>query len=322
MRTFAFVVGLLVAGLVVSSTPSQEKKDTKKDTKKEAKKDEKKDEDRVKFEVTDPKKGEKVKVTVVRVTTTKLPPVPPAKDKGAEKKETVELEYSEELVATGERTTINRTYERAEITKDNDRAKPLLPTKQTVIIDKAPKNNAFTFTTNDGKALEGEGAKLLHNEFNDKNDDLRDYVLPIKPVKIDETWTLNQTALLNVLGSEGYQLDAKAAYFKGQRVQPKEARTAAGKPLAKFDVEIGVPVLFVRDDTINITPRKGALNIGKLTVRMTGEGAIDEVPKRPPVEVTNMTLESTFDVSGVSNGTDVTILVKVSETRTIERLKK
>lgn len=160
-------------------------------------------EEAVAIKIAYPKEGQRAKVTVEDKTTTKSAFTIKGNLQSKEDVKTKSLVYIDVVIENAKnakRTTkLKRTYEKAVIGTDG-KLKSIPIEGKTVLIEK--KGDKYSFTV-DGKAVEGDALKLLEDEFNKPDQDVRDAMLPKKPIKPGETWKIDPEELVRALGKEG-----------------------------------------------------------------------------------------------------------------------
>jgi hypothetical protein len=137
---------------------------------------------------------------------------------------------------------------------------------KTVLIEKGKMN--YSFALEGGGELNAEAADLLQKEFNKKNDvDMDEMMLPKKPVKVGDTWTVEPKAVEKMFGDE-MAVDKDKASVTGKLLKVYD------KDKAKWGVieyVIELPVLSIKSPMGAVDTADGS----KLKMTMTIDGCVD-----------------------------------------------
>ncbi len=244
------IAPILLAGLLAAPVAAQEKYTIK--IRKDAKGDV------VKVTETDSEKG-KMKITVMGMD------MPKDEDKG------MSAAFTEKIIEkeAGKRATkIERTYTKAELTRDGSRITPSFVGK-TVVVERTDK--AYKFTV-DGKELSGDDAKFLTEEFKDKkkddDSDLEHLLLPKEAVAVNGTWKPDVAAVVKEMMKDAeapLSVDAAKAMATGKLLK---AYKQDGKQYGIIEIEMTLPLKEIGAGAMKIAMEAGS-NI-KLTFRFDG----------------------------------------------------
>jgi hypothetical protein len=176
---------------------------------------------------------------------------------------------------------------------------------KTVLIEK--KGDKYSFTV-DGKAVEGDSLKLLDEEFNKPDQDVRDAMLPKKPIKPGETWKIDPEELIRALGKDGATFAKDKVSAGGTLVK---AYMKEGKQFGVLELVFEAPITGLGE--------KSQLTIkeGRLVMKLTGDGCIDGTAATGK-SIAKMSLGFT----GTTMGIDLKAAVESTENRTMEMLPK
>ncbi len=139
------------------------------------------------------------------------------KQKGKE-----EVVYTEEILkwpADAKRATkFSRTYEKVDKTSDRGEEVKSFLAGKTVVVDRSKDKPAFTV---DGKPPTDDQQKELDAEFGEEKSDFDKHdMLPGKPVKVGDTWTLDKKKVLAALGEKTkFGFDEEKSSFTGKLVK-------------------------------------------------------------------------------------------------------
>jgi hypothetical protein len=216
-----------------------------------------------------PKVGDRTRVTDEdRTTTRSIFTVGEKREDKVERHTKLVVYVSETLaVKKGEKkgTKIKRVYEKAEDVKDDTVTKLPLHGK-TVTIEK--KGDKYTFTYDDGKAVDGKAREELDKEFNKKDEDSIDDFIPKRPLKPGETWKMDTDKLAKLFGKEdAFTVDKKGASGNGKLV---EVYTFGGNKYGVFDMRIEFPLTELSGE--NKLPLKPG---SRMTMHIVGDGNVD-----------------------------------------------
>jgi hypothetical protein len=209
-------------------------------------------------------------------------------------KKTVKLAYTEEVLERDEKakkpTKLKRTYQTAQRVKDGGK-KTFVYQGKTVLIEK--KGDKYVFTA-DGQPLDEEDAEELEEEFN-KKDDIpleNEDLMPDKPVKLNETWTVDADKVAKAFESGGplsVVKDKTKVTGKLTKVYDKDGRRFG---VIELDIVLGVKDLKVDDQELAMKPGS------KVTVKVTLDVCIDGT-----AHTGTETGTMTFDLKGeIPNG--------------------
>jgi hypothetical protein len=171
--------------------------------------------------------------------------------KNEKKEQTTTLAYKETIVEKepGKRATkLRRAYTKAALkTIEGDRTtETTLPYQgKTVFIEK--KDGKYHFKIEGGEELTGEDAELLNKSFNKGDDDsdeedLEKALFPKKPIRVDESWTLDPAPLLKSFekGSKSpFPLDKAKVSGTGKLLK---AYKKDGSQFGVLDLGITLPI--------------------------------------------------------------------------------
>ena len=214
-------------------------------------------------------------------------------DKG--EKKTLRQVYTEEIVekpaGAKKPTKLARTYQTATATKDGKRTTHIYQGK-TVRIEK--KGEKYVFTA-DGTEITGDDAEELESEFNKKDDiplDDED-LMPDKPVKVNETWTVDAKKITAAFEGGGlFTLDPAKTKVTGKLVKVYDK---GGKRFGVIELTMTLAVKELKIDNQELPMKPGS----KVTAATTFDLCIDGTA-HAGTEKSAMT----FDLHGeVPNGT-------------------
>jgi hypothetical protein len=159
-------------------------------------------------------------------------------------------------------------YTLAERTKDGETAK-LSYHGKTVVIEK--KGDKYTFTV-DGQELDEEDAEELDEEFNQDDIPLDNSdFLPDKPVKLNETWTVDAAKVAKAFEAGGpLGLDAKATRITGKLTK---VYTKDGRRFGTLDLDITLGVKELRVDGQEIAMKPGSTIRATMTLDVCIDGS-------------------------------------------------
>jgi hypothetical protein len=189
-------------------------------------------------------------------------------------------------------TKLRREYAKAEASKDDDKAKPLIYQGKTVLIEK--KGEKYHFQIVGGDELTGDDATDLDQEFNQGRADGRDFqkvLLPIKPVAVGATWKIDPEKFVKELTkgehAERLVVDFTKATATGKLVSAKKKD---GKQFGVIEYHLELPVkeLGAKDKRMELEP--GA----KMIFDLREDGCIDG-----SADVVSSTASLKFDCSVV-----------------------
>jgi hypothetical protein len=239
------------------------------------------------------KVGDRVRVTEDEQTTTRSIFINDDKrEEKTEKQTRVVIYVAETLeVKAGEKKAIKgkRVYEKAEEVK-NGKLTQLPLHGKTVIIEK--KDDKYTFTYADGKAVEGKARETLDKEYNKKDEDDYDDFIPKRPLKPGESWKMDTEKLLKAFTKEAdsFVVDKKTASGSGKLL---ESYSFGGRKYGVYDIRIEFPLTELGG------PNKVALKPGsKMAIQMFGDGNVDGT-EPDGMLTTRMTLRVAFEANGV-----------------------
>jgi hypothetical protein len=258
-----------------------------------------------------PKVGDRTRVTDEERTTTRSIITVGEKREDKVERHTKQVVYVSEVLAVkkGEKkgTKIKRVYEKAEDVKDDTATKLPLHGK-TVVIEK--KGDKYTFTFDDGKAVDGEPREELDKEFNKKDEDAIDDFIPKRPLKPGETWKMDADKLVKALTKEkdAFTVDKKGASGTGKLA---EVYTFGGSRYGVYDMRVELPLTELGGEN------KLALKAGsKMVMHIVGDGNVDGTE---PDGVLTMRLTLRVFFEGV-NGADGCVKADGIMTRAVEKL--
>jgi hypothetical protein len=255
--------------------------------------------------------GDRVRVTDEEHTTTRsVVKVGDKTEDKTEKRVKVVIYTSETLaVKKGEKkaTKITRLYERAEEVKDGTVTKLPLHGK-TIVIEK--KGDKYTFTDEDGKALDGKPRDDLDKEFNKKDEDDIDDFIPKRPLKLGESWKMDTDKLLRSLSKEKepFEVAKKGVTGTGKLV---ETYTFGGHKYGVYDMRLEFPLTALTGAT-RIELKPGS----KMQMHIVGDGNV-EGTEPDGVMTMRLTMRVAFEAP---NGAEANIKADGILTRATERL--
>jgi hypothetical protein len=254
------------------------------------------------------KVGERTRVTedVTNTTTTTFAAGgKQVKKVEAKGRSTVYVNEVLEMPASGRRPTkVRRTYEKAVDIADGKPTRRATEGK-TVLIEKA--GDKYTFAVGGGGEL-GKDAEELEKEFNKKDEkDSRKDLIPDRPLKPGETWTISKERIVKELEGQPLQLDKENVSGGGKLVR---AYQKDGRQFGVIEITLALPVTGLGANN-PVAVKTGS----KLTITLTGDGCLDgSVPAGTTVTRTVFTLE------GSVMGTDLQVKSEGTETQKIEPL--
>jgi hypothetical protein len=235
-----------------------------------------------------PRVGERLRVTVSEMRTTKRVVTGKGKDQNTTDTVEKELVYGDEILAVMEGaykpTKLKRTFEKAVVTVNGK--KIALPLEDnTVLIEKKGERYVFTI---DGKAVEGDSAQLLEGEFNRPGkENPRDLFLPNKPVKPGETWALDADKIARSMRDQNLKVDKAKIEATGKLVRAYKVGSAQ---FGVLEITFSAPI------TDLVGPAKEKIKEGSMSVSVTGDGCIDGTsPQGKSTVTTKLRLSATGD---------------------------
>jgi hypothetical protein len=205
---------------------------------------------------------------------------------------TAKYVFTEEVIerpdATQKPTKLKRTYETAEMTKNDEKADLGLAGK-TVLIEK--KGDQFTFTI-DGKELTGPAAEVLGQEFSSKPRPSEDFFLPKTPVKAGDGWKVDLKEVTKGLAGGGMEIDAAKSTATGKLTRVYEKN---GHKYGVIEVKLDLTVTKVGAGGMEITLKDGS----KMGLVVLLDGCIDGTEAGGSAKMT-MNGELSGEVNGVS----------------------
>ena len=223
--------------------------------------------------VREPQAGDRVRVTdEEKSTSVSTFTVNGNKTEKTEKKSRAVV-YVEDVLTAGEPgarrpAKVKRAYEKFESTKDGGEPEKGPLQGKTVLIEK--KGEKYEFAYDGGGAVEASVAAALDREFNKAGSVVRTAdVVPAKPVKVGDTWTVDKAKLLKDLSADGTVFDAD--------------KTTATAKLVKS---------FIKDDQ-----RFGVIELKLETPIKTLAGKTPLEPKAGSVVILTVTVEGPIDGS-------------------------
>jgi hypothetical protein len=158
-----------------------------------------------------------------------------------------------------------RKYENAQQTVgDKTSAVPLL--EHPVVIEKG-KGGQYTFLQN-GQALVGASEEFLKKEFNSKKGATKeDDMLPKKPVKVGDTWTIDIKQAAADLAGDGAKVDVAKSTATGKLLKVTDKN---GQKHGSIQVDIVLAVTELKAE-MAIPLKAGS----KMTISVTLEGCLD-----------------------------------------------
>jgi hypothetical protein len=160
---------------------------------------------------------------------------------------TVTQEYKEtilEKVKGKKPTKLRREYTKAVI-KSGDKETPLPYQGKTVVIEKK-EDGKYHFTIEGDKELTGKDAELLDRSFNkggnSDEDAMEKIILPKKPVKEGDTWTIDAADIAKAFEKEAVQsvsVDKEKATGKGKLLR---AYKEGDRQYGDLEIQLDVPL--------------------------------------------------------------------------------
>lgn len=179
--------------------------------------------------------------------------------------------YTEKIVEKedGKRATkVERTYTRAEMTKDGNKITPSFVGK-TVLIERVGGGYKFSI---DGKELSGDDAAFFTEEFKDKKredeEDIEKLFLPKEAVAVNSTWKPDAAAVVKELMKDAespLDIDAAKATASGKLLK---AYKQGGKQYGVVEITVNLPLKAIGAGAMKIEMEAGS-NI-KLTFGFDG----------------------------------------------------
>src|SRR5262249_45961011 len=226
------------------------------------------------------KEANKVTVTVM------------GKDQVQNEDKTTKFVFTEDVIerpdAAQKPTKLKRTYETAEMTK-NDEKKDLGLAGKTVLIEK--KGDQFAFTI-DGKELTGPAAEILGEEFSTKPRPSEDFFLPKTPVKAGDGWKVDLKEVAKGLSGGGMEIDAAKSSATGKLTRVYEKN---GRKFGVIEVKMDVAVTKISAGGMEINLKDGS----KMSLVVLLDGCIDGTEASGSSKMT-MKGELSGEVNGVS----------------------
>lgn len=219
-----------------------------------------------------PGKGDVARVTDTATATTEWKAYSPSEGDVEEGKASNggTMVYTESIFETGadmRPIRLRRQYEKAEKT-NGDKVEKLAFDGKAVLIEK--KGERYRFQLEGGGELTGDAAKPL-DDFNDRkpgsweNDRL---LMPGKPVKLNETWTVNAVEFAKTLTFGGLVLDVAKASGTGKLVK---AYKKDGRQFGVIEVQLELPL-----ESFDVNGKKTVLEAGSLmTMSVSTDLCID-----------------------------------------------
>jgi hypothetical protein len=143
---------------------------------------------------------------------------------------------------------------------------------KTVLIEK--RDGKYRFVIEGGDALAAQDAPLLESEFNSKrlnHLEMRKVLLPTKPVRVDESWTIDPSPLIRDLAqADGGALtvDREKAAASGRLLA---VRDQEGRRFGKVTFTADLPLTELRQGEKRVPVQPGT----KLSLAKTMEGCMD-----------------------------------------------
>jgi|GEM_PF-1064161 len=264
--------------------------------------------------------GDKVRQTRVETDTNIAALLDGTGAKVAEQKTSKEVssKFTEEIIAKekGKRATkVKRTYESAQMKKDDQTVDVPLEGK-TVIVER--KGDKHSFQLAGGGTISQEAAAFLRDEFKDKREDdasdLEESFVPKSPVKAGDTWKCDLAKLIKTFSKEGMKIDAKksSANAKLLRTYSKD-----GVPFGVLDVEM---VFTITDFGKGGATEPKLAKDATMKIHMTMDVAIDGSTSSGKGTVT-MDLRALMKVKQGDMDVDVDVVNKRTLIETNELLK-
>ena len=216
-------------------------------------------------------------------------------EKAEEEKKTLKSAYTEEVVEKPEGarkpTKLKRTYTVAERVKDGE-AEKLPYHGKTVVIEK--KGGGYVFTV-DGKELAEEDAEELAEEFDPDKDiplENEDF-LPGKPVKLNETWTVDAAKIAMAFDAAGpLALRPEKTRITGKLTKVYEK---GGKTFGVIELDLTLAVKELKVDGQELAMKPGSTIKAKFTLDVCIDGTSHTGTEKGTM---------TFDLNGeIPNGT-------------------
>jgi hypothetical protein len=220
-------------------------------------------------------------------------------DEGKKHTEKVEELYTETVLARDDKeaTKYKRTYEKATRTRD-DKAETRSYEGRTVVFER--KDGKFTLIPEGDKPLNKEDLQELTRKADDADSTRDDLFLPVKPVKVGETWKIEGKDLVKTLGkNSNLDKERSSAVGKLVKVYKKEGhqfgvieltlKMAPGlDPGVKYEKAPVVEMKITLDAAIDGSTPAGAMT---MTGGMTAKGSLEQMGK-------TITFESSVELSG------------------------
>jgi hypothetical protein len=202
-------------------------------------------------------------------------------------------------------TSLRREFQKAQVTW-NDKAQTLPMEGKAVLIEK--KDDSYKYRLETGVDLSQEEIAELDLDFNKRVFNfLGQDVLPAKPVKVKESWTLDPASVLKAMNKEeSRQYDLKAAKMTAtlERVYDKE-KTHFGVVNFRFELPLAA----------GVEPARGFKIVGgKMVIEGTFDGCIDGTSFARTVKAT-----MSVDLRGYQEDNLQSALVALSVSGTLEQ---
>jgi alpha-glucosidase (family GH31 glycosyl hydrolase) len=164
-------------------------------------------------------------------------------------------------------TKLEREYTKAEV-KKAAKTEDLGLAGKTVLIER--KGDKYTFTFKDGGEIKGAAAKVLAEEFKDKNEEsnqMEKLLLPKNAVKAGDEWKLDMDPILKEFGKgEGIDIDKAKAAGTGKLVK---AYKKDGKQFGELQFKMELPIKSLNNGQLKFPD--GA----KMVLEFSIDGCID-----------------------------------------------
>jgi len=161
---------------------------------------------------------------------------------------------------------LQRHYQKAEI-KTGDHTRKLPYDGKTVLIEK--KGNRYQFQLEGSEELTGKDAEELDREFNKQGEDTVDFnklMLPRKPVRVGESWTVDTQAIIQDL-EKSAPMEFDAAGAKGSAKLIK-AYQQDGRQFGVVEYRLELPLKAFKIEEQKAPIDEGAVMV--LTARVDG----------------------------------------------------
>jgi hypothetical protein len=187
------------------------------------------------------KAGDKVQQSLTGTTTRTTSYEPKGTIEPEEVREKRRYEYVEEILErkAGEQATrARRVYKTAERTENGKKLTEVFQNK-TVLIDKQP--GGYRFRIEGGGPITGPDAKHLERSFNDDPHTSNQEMLPDRPVKLNETWSIDKEVIAREFAGDRHaftvDLEKTTATGKLTRVYRK-----GGQQFGVIQLRLNLPV--------------------------------------------------------------------------------